>query len=173
MIIKSIRFGTVNFDESRIIRFEDGLLGFVDLKQFILVDNPQDADLPFKWLVSIDNPEIGFLVTDPGIFFKDYVFELNQSDREKLEIVSEEDVSVMTMLTVLDDVKQITTNLRGPLVINWKTFNGRQVILKNRKFHTKHYLFTQEGEAEPQKERFAEGSATETKLDSAAVNVEV
>lgn len=143
MQIKSERFGDLSFEESRIIKFNDGLLGFPDLNRYVLVDNPNQLDLPFKWLVSVDNPEIGFLVTDPGIFFSDYVFDLEPDEKEQLHLESEEDVSVITLLTVPQEVKKITANLRGPLVINWKTFEARQIILKKGGYTTKHYIFAQ------------------------------
>jgi len=37
MIIKNEQFGEVEFDESSIIDFPEGLLGFEDLKKFLLI----------------------------------------------------------------------------------------------------------------------------------------
>lgn len=144
MIIESKRIGRVEVNEDRVIRFEDGLVGFNDLKNFFLADDPADVTMPFKWLVSADNPELIFLVTDPGIFFKDYVFDLPEEDRRKLQVSTEDDVSVITILTVPTEAKRMTANLRAPLVINWRTLSGRQVILKNSSYTTKHYIFVQE-----------------------------
>lgn len=144
MIIESTRIGRVEVKEDRVIRFENGLLGFSDLKEFILADDPVDISMPFKWLVSIANPEIIFLVTDPGIFFKDYVFDLPAEDSKALGVNTEDDVSVITMLTVPSEAKKMTANLRGPLVVNWRTLQGRQVILKDNRYTTKHYVFIQD-----------------------------
>jgi flagellar assembly factor FliW len=146
MIIHSKRFGSIEVNEDRIIKFDDGLLGFNDLKQFVLADDPADISMPFKWLISLERPEVVFLVTDPGIFFKDYVFDLPEEDGRKIDAKSEDDVSVITILTVPADPKQITANLRGPLVINWRTLVGRQVILKDTDYTTKHYVFIQKPE---------------------------
>lgn len=144
MIIESKRIGRVEVNEDRIIRFEDGLVGFPELKTFFLADDPVDISMPFKWLVPTDNPELLFLVTDPGIFFKDYVFDLPEDDRRKLQVNTEDDVSVITVLTVPAEAKKMTANLRAPLVINWRSLSGRQVILKNTAYTTKHYIFIQE-----------------------------
>lgn len=143
MIIQSSRFGVIDVNEERIIQFKDGILGFPSMKRFILADDPNDATLPFKWLIAVDQPDLAFLVTDPGIFFKDYVFDLPEDDRNKIEARSEDDVSVITLLTVPNDPSKITANLRGPLVINWKTLVGRQLILKDTDYTTKHYIFMQ------------------------------
>lgn len=143
MIIQSKRVGTIEVKEDRIIHFQNGILGFPDLKRFIIADDPADISMPFKWLISVENPETVFLITDPGIFFKDYVFDLPESERQAIGVKSEDDVSVITILTVPADPKKITANLRGPLVINWKTLIGRQVILENTSYTTKHFIFVQ------------------------------
>ncbi len=143
MILQSKRFGEISVDDDRIICFQDGLLGFTELKRFILADDTVDPTTPFKWLISVENPDICFLVTDPGIFFKDYVIDLPEDDRAKINAKTEDDVSVITILTVPDEAKKITANLRGPLVINWRTLVGRQVILKNSAYTTKHFIFIQ------------------------------
>lgn len=144
MIIQSQRIGTVEVQEEKLISIPEGLLGFPQLKTFFLADDPADVEMPLKWLVPIENPEILFLVTDPGIFFKDYVFDLPSEDQKALKVTSEDEVSVIVVLTVPADPKQITANLRGPLVINWKTRVGRQVILKDSPYEVKHYIFTPE-----------------------------
>lgn len=143
MFIKSRRFGDFEVKEERIISFSDGLLGFPEMKRFILADDPSNPTIPFKWLISVDNPDLTFLVTDPGIFFKDYVIDLSEEDRRRLSARSEDDVSVITLLTVPDETKKITANLRAPLVINWKTLVGRQVVLRESNYTTKHYVFIQ------------------------------
>ena len=170
--IKSNRFGPIEVNEDRIINFKDGVLGFPDLKKFILVDDPNDISLPFKWLISVDNPDLAFLVTDPGIFFKDYVFDLPEEDRQKINATTEDDVSVIVMLTVPSDPKKITANLRGPLVINWRTLVGRNIVLKDTQFTTKHYIFIQsesetKSEAESAKASVADGFS----VPAAGVNV--
>jgi len=146
MIINSKRFGQVEVDQDRIINFKEGLLGFPNFKNFFLVDDPTDPTIPFKWLIPMDNPEISFLVTDPGIFFKDFIFDLSAKDQNALGAQSEDDISVICLLTVPIDAKRITANLRGPLVINWRTLQGRQIVLENTNFTTKHYIFIQDVE---------------------------
>lgn len=144
MIIESKRIGRVEVKEERVIQFEDGLVGFPELRRFFLADDPADVTMPFKWLVSVDNPDLIFLVTDPGIFFKDYVFDLPEDDRRKLAVNTEDDVSVICILTVPTEAKRMTANLRAPLIINWRSLQGRQTILKNTAYTTKHYIFIQE-----------------------------
>jgi len=166
MIINSKRFGSLEVNEERIIHFKDGLLGFPEMKQWILADDPNDLSLPFKWLICIEQPDLAFLVTDPGIFFKDYVFDLAEEDRSKIGARTEDDISVITLLTVPADPKGITANLRGPLVINWRSLVGKQICLKDSPYTTKHYIFIQT--PEEGKKSGLEAGASNSKTASVA-----
>lgn len=168
MKIESKRFGSINVKEDRVLTFEGGLMGFSELEKFVLVDDQVDPSLPFKWLISIEEPEYGFLVTDPGIFFKDYVFDLSEEDRAAINANTEDDVSVITLLTIPADPKMITANLRGPLVINWKTLKGKQVVLDSTGYATKHYIFLQANDAENSAEE-SKGANTASNISAAAV----
>lgn len=143
MKIQSTRFGTIEVREDRILRLKGGILGFNQNEKYALVDDQEDPNHPFRWLISIDDPEIGFLVTDPGIFFKDYAFDLAEADKAELAIISAEDVIVLTLLTVPKDPKQITANLAGPIVINANTLQGKQLVLYSTTYATKHFIFIQ------------------------------
>lgn len=143
MKIESKRFGSIEVREDRILQLKGGLLGFGQHERFVLLDDQEDPNLPFKWLVSVDDPEIGFLVTDPGIFFKDYIFEISEGDRKDIGVEREEDVQVIVLLTVPKDPKQITANLVGPVVVNSKSLRGKQIILEGTSYATKHYIFLQ------------------------------
>lgn len=155
MKIESKRFGTIEVKEDRILTLKGGLLGFSELTKFVLVDDQEDPDLPFRWLISVEQPEFGFLVTDPGIFFKDYVFSLSEEEQKALGVKKEDDITVLTLLTVPADPKMITTNLKGPLVFNSSSMEGKQIILSDGQYTTKHFIYlaaTEQSDAASQKE---------------------
>jgi len=148
MKIESKRFGMLEVKEDRILKLNGGLFGFSHMTRFALMDDQEDPNLPFKWLISVDDPEYGFLVTDPGIFFKDYVFDLSEDDRREIGASTEDDITVINMLTIPADPRRITANLRGPLVFNNRTMTGKQIILENTGYATKHYIFIQTADTE-------------------------
>jgi flagellar assembly factor FliW len=41
---------------------------------------------------------------------------------------------ILTMVVVPEDPRHMTTNLAGPLVVNVKTRQGRQIILNSEKY---------------------------------------
>src|SRR5687768_5931065 len=70
MEIETTRFGTLSVEDERIITFPNGLLGFPDHTRFALIQTGEENY--FFWLQAVDEPNLAFVVTDPGIFFKDY-----------------------------------------------------------------------------------------------------
>ncbi|KXK27721.1 MAG: hypothetical protein UZ01_03008 [Candidatus Brocadia sinica] len=64
------KFGNLRIEKENIITFESGLLGFEDLKQFVIVDI--EECLPFEWLVSVKDPLVAFPILNPMPFFIDY-----------------------------------------------------------------------------------------------------
>lgn len=139
MIITTARFGDLQIEANNIINLSPGLLAFEDLTRYILLDI---AESPFfKWLQSLDNPELAFLLVDPFTVKKDYIVDINDELVEKLSISDAKDVLVYTMVNVPPSGFQAaTTNLIGPLIINWPTRQGRQIIIDGENYTIKHPL---------------------------------
>lgn len=139
MIIATAKFGELVIEESNIIDFESGLLAFEDLTRYILFDIAENAN--FKWLQSIDDPQVAFLLIDPFAIKPDYFVELNDELAEKLGAANPEDVIVYTVVTVpKSGLKDATTNLVGPLVINWRSKKAKQIICEVGNNTIKHPL---------------------------------
>ncbi|MEK7852425.1 MAG: flagellar assembly protein FliW, partial [Planctomycetota bacterium] len=52
------KLGEVLVKKENIITFKDGLLGFEDLREFVILDIEEWR--PFEWLVSVENPDVTF-----------------------------------------------------------------------------------------------------------------
>lgn len=61
-----------------------------------------------------------------------------------MKIKSEEDVWILNTVTINSDYKEITTNLRAPIIINIKEEIGEQIILKNEDYKIKHPIFQED-----------------------------
>src|SRR5205814_5080993 len=88
MDIQSTRFGTLVVDDERVINFPNGLLGFPEHKRFALIQTGEENY--FFWLQSVDEPNLAFVVADPGIFFKGYEVPLRDETRQELQLAEEE-----------------------------------------------------------------------------------
>lgn len=130
MLIESERLGAVEVDESKVMTFADGLLGFPDTNRFALVDAGDDGT--YFWLQSLDDPRLAFLAAVPWAFFPDYEPELSMSEQEALGITDPSEVLVFCLLTITEEA--VTANLLGPLVVNSNTREGRQIVLDNSEY---------------------------------------
>lgn len=173
MKIESKRFGTIEIKDDRVLTLEGGLLGFSHLKNFVLVDAQGDPSSPFKWMISTEDAEVGFLVADPGMFFSDYVFDLSAEEAGYLAINNPEEITVVTLLTVPTDPRMITANLRGPLVFNNKTRRGKQIVLESSNYATKHFIFVQESKDEATQVSAQTADAAVAFVTDATGNMEV
>lgn len=133
MIVNTTRFGPVEVEADRVLTFPKGLLGFAQAKRFALIQ-PGDEGY-FFWLQSCDVPELAFVVTDPGLFVKDYVVPLKQDQMREMGISSSEQAQVFVIVNRRGN--QLTGNLQGPLVVHAEQRRGEQLVLSDRRFHTR------------------------------------
>ncbi|WP_031407012.1 flagellar assembly protein FliW [Geobacillus vulcani] len=138
MNVRTKYHGEIDIAEQDIVRFPHGLPGFANEKRFVLLPL---ADTPFVILQSVETPALGFVLIEPFSYFPSYEFELDEATVEQLEIESERDVAVYVILTVADPFHETTANLQAPVVINVRQRTGKQVILTNTAYKTKHRLF--------------------------------
>jgi flagellar assembly factor FliW len=110
------------------INFPAGLPGFPQAHRFELAPwGP--AGSPFMMLSSVDDPEVGFVVVPPWVFYPDYEFELDNGTAERLSLQSSEDAVLFAVVTLRDRPEDSTLNLLGPIVVNRFTHEAAQVVL--------------------------------------------
>lgn len=143
MKIHTKNFGEIEISEEKIIYFSEGIPAFEEEKEFIIIFN-EDAGNPFNWLQSVNNSNLSFIIVNPFEIFKDYDILLPEITKNKLKIAKEEDVAIYSIVVVPEDLTKMTTNLQGPIVINTKERLGKQVILDDERYSTRHYIFNQE-----------------------------
>ena len=127
MKLKTKHFGELDVLEENIITFNQGIPGFNELKQYIII-NDQEEGSPFCWLQSIEEAELAFVLINPFIICPDYNPNLPDAEVEKLGEARPEEYSVLSIVKIPEDVDQMTANLRAPIVINLKTKKAMQII---------------------------------------------
>ncbi len=123
----STRFGSIRVGEDKIIHFVKGIPGFERLKRYILIDH--DPEGLFKWLQSVDDPEVAFLLTYPTLFKPDYNLPLRKADLDGLEIDDINNLVILVMVCVSRKKGTISLNLKGPVLFNSKNMKARQYIV--------------------------------------------
>ncbi|MDR2808276.1 MAG: flagellar assembly protein FliW [Spirochaetaceae bacterium] len=135
MKIKTKASGIIEVDEEKKITFREGLLGFESFKTFVLFNADEP---PFYWLQSLDDAQIAFIVINPFLFRSDYEVCIEDEVVSDLGISSPDQALIFAIVTVPKDGKTITVNLQGPLIINSITQLGKQVVLMDPQWKTKH-----------------------------------
>ena len=141
MKIQTTRFGELEIADSSVITFNKGIPGFEESKEYVLIPADDKGETPFFFLQSIDREEVNFFLVDPFSFFKEYDVKLEEQMVERLELESPSDALVLTTVTAKGEIKDATTNLKAPLVINNSKQLGMQIVLDNKDYLIKQPLF--------------------------------
>ena len=138
MKISTTRFGDIEVDDRNVITVLGGIIGFENYYRFVILDFLKDSQ--FRWLQSLNDPEVAFVICDPWYFFRDYNFELSDEYQNELEIESLDDIVAVAISTIPTDITKTTLNLISPIIINLKKMIGKQVILYNSSYSTTHRI---------------------------------
>ena len=136
MIIETSRFGPLEVDETRLIHFPKGILGFPDQPDYALVQTAEDSG--FYWLQAVTRAELAFVVCDPRLFVPDYVVPVKLEELAQIGLSDPSGAQVFTIVNKVDNI--LTGNLQGPIVVNIETRQGRQLVLSDRRYSTRHPL---------------------------------
>lgn len=139
MVIETTHFGKIEVSETDILFFDEGIIGFEDVKKFGVI-NSEDPESPFKWIQAVDKADLAFALIDPFKIKKDYDFELKDEYVEALGITDASEVVVYSIVVVPEDIKKISMNLKAPLIINKTNNKGAQIILDTDKYTVRHFI---------------------------------
>jgi flagellar assembly factor FliW len=135
--INTSRFGVLEIEESRIIHFPEGLLGFPAQRRYIILEHKPGS--PFCWLQSLDSPDLAFVMASPLLVKEDYLESLPEKEKLFFHSKSKGDIAVFSLVTIPQgDVEKMTINLTGPLVIDIGAKTGKQVILSESGYDHRH-----------------------------------
>lgn len=137
--VQTSRFGHVQCQEEDLILFPEGILGFADLRKFVLLDDPSDEI--FAWLQSCEIPQIAFPVLEPELFTTGYQLNLTRHDLESLELKAPTGIRSFAIITVPEDATQMTANLKAPIVINIEKRSARQIVLQDNHLAIREPIF--------------------------------
>ncbi len=136
MVIQTSRFGGIDVDEQRYLMFPCGLLGFPEDREYALIRTGEQST--FYWMQSVERPDLAFVVCDPRLFVPDYELPMKADDLAQVGLEDASQAQVFVIVNKVDDT--LTGNLRGPLVLNVATRVGRQLVLSDKRYSTRHPL---------------------------------
>lgn len=134
-------FGEVEIEDSKIISFPNGIIGFPDLKRFTLMYDSEKGSDTIKWLQSIEEPGFAMPVMDPLIVCPDYNPQVDRLSITDIGELDDTEMLVLVTVTVPHDLKQMTVNLKGPFIINVKEMKASQTIIDNDDYPVKFPIY--------------------------------
>lgn len=122
LTMRSTRFGTVDVPENAVIDFPSGLIGLPGRRYALLTAGGSGL---FRWLHSVERPDVAVPVVDPYRCFEAFTLALSKDDSARVGAADLGDAAVYTTVR-LDGEVGFTANLRAPIVISG--VRGFQVI---------------------------------------------
>ena len=140
MKVSTKAYGLIDVDERQKIVFPQGLLGFETLKDYLLLDAERQ---PFYWLQSMDEERVAFVLVNPFLFRPDYEVNISNEELAEIGINAPEKALIFSIVTIPSDDGPMTANLQGPLVINRDNRTGKQAVLSDTRWRTKHDIMAE------------------------------
>ena len=126
-LVHTSLFGVLEVPEAQLLHFADGLCGFRECRQWVLIDGRKRGT---SWLQSADQSELAFLLVDPFVIHEGYGVDLAPSDLTRLAADQATELVVLVIVTLpRTSDEPATANLQGPVVINARLRTGAQIVL--------------------------------------------
>ena len=129
MKLLTSRFGTVEVPDKDVLFFSLGVLGFPEVRRYVMLDHGRNT--PLKWLQAVDKPELAFPMVPATDLMQDYHITVAPDDLAALEKDSTAELQAFVILTIPNGAPERTTaNLKAPIVMNPTTHLARQVLVE-------------------------------------------
>jgi len=136
--IKTARFGTITIQKEKIITMPFGMLGFPDVKRFVMLQHKENS--PFFWYQSVDDPMLAFVIMSPFLFKPDYVVDVENVLMEMSWNEGEKQYNLELYVIVnipKGEPDKMTANLIGPILINDEARQAVQMVISNSPYSHK------------------------------------
>lgn len=144
MLVKTKHFGEIELDESKIINFDNGILGFEDCKRYTILYDAVEGERPeISWLQSLDEPALALPVISPFIIKPDYNPLIEDELIKSLGELNEDNIVILVSVTVPSDIEKISANIKAPFIINTELKKGAQIIAENQEYEIRYLFYEQ------------------------------
>lgn len=140
MITNTKYFGKFEYAKKDIIIFENGLFGYDNERNFILIKFDIEND-NLLCMQSVENENLAFVVVNPFLICESYDPKLSDEDKKLIYSETNDIIAFYSICVIGENLDKTTVNLRCPIAINTKNNIAKQFILENKNYSFK-YPFT-------------------------------
>ena len=142
MQVNSRLFGSIDIEDSKIIHFVNGLVGFPQMTDFALIhDAESDGKKGIQWLQSMQEGNFAMPVLNPLQILDEYNPVVEDELLRPLGEMEADDMLVFVTATVPSDITRMTVNLKGPIIINVNNCKACQVIAEGEHCEVKFPIY--------------------------------
>jgi flagellar assembly factor FliW len=126
--VESLRFGTLEISEDRILTFPESFPGFIG-RRYVLIPDKEVSIA--EWLQSIDEPEVALLVVDPTAILPTYA---GQPKPAEIRAIKPDDrpndkIACRVIVRAGERSNELLLNLFAPIFLNVERKLAMQVPL--------------------------------------------
>lgn len=136
-------FGEIEIADDKIIVFDKGIIGFPELREFALIYNEERGSNggSIRWLQSMNRGDFAMPVMDPLVVDPSYNPQVDDELLKPLGEMNPDAMLVLVTVTVPKDIKDITVNLKAPIVINGCNRTAAQLIVDGDEYKVKFPIY--------------------------------
>lgn len=145
MRLQTKYFGEIEYNKEDVLVFTNGLFGFEDEKEFLLLpfEGSSETLLCFQ---SIQTSQLAFIAMNPFSVNPAYTPVLSDEELRQMEVSHSKELCYYVLCVVKDPIAESTLNFKCPVVVNPDTSRAAQVILNTDQYHMRHRLDEFHGE---------------------------
>jgi len=140
MNIETKLFGEIGVDENKLIKFVNGIVGFPELTDFLLIHDSEGGK-GIQWLQSVQEPAFAMPVMNPLAVKEDFNPVIEDELLKPLGIKDEADFLVLVTVTVPKNIEEMSVNLMAPIIISGETRKANQVIVDQEGYVVKYPIY--------------------------------
>jgi flagellar assembly factor FliW len=119
--------GPLQVRDAHVLRFADGLLGFPECREWIVLESRRPGT---AWLQSLDRAPLAFLLLDPFTAFDGFAVDVPAGALRALRATPSDAVAVLAPVALpAAPGAPATANLKGLVLINWNARTGVQCVI--------------------------------------------
>lgn len=141
MLVKTKFFGEIELPDEKILTLDRGLIGLTEYKQFTILYDCDKEESNICWLQSLEEPTLALPVVKPWLVKEDYNPIVEDELLNHIGELTEENLVILLTMTVPSDIKEMSVNLKAPIIFNADTRRGVQIIVENQDYEVKYKVY--------------------------------
>lgn len=141
MLVKTKFFGEIELPDEKILTMDRGLIGLTEYKRFTILYDCDKEESNICWLQSVEEPTLALPVVKPWLVKEDYNPIVEDELLNHIGELTEENLVILLTMTVPSDIKEMSVNLKAPIIINADTRRGVQIIVENQDYEVKYKVY--------------------------------